>query len=140
MHKDYHKSFVSSEFVLTYSNLKNLPAMRETWVQSLGWGKISWRRESPPTPVFWPGEFQGLYSPWGCKQLDTTERLSLTHSNLFQITVAIITKVNIVLSSSWGDKTYIYCFTTRWKVSGILREPGIKLCSGWAGKIALMEI
>ena len=29
------------------------------------------------TPVFWPGEFHGLYSPWGCKEADTTERLSL---------------------------------------------------------------
>ena len=26
----------------------------------------------------WPGEFQGLYSPWGCKESDTTEPLSLT--------------------------------------------------------------
>ena len=26
-----------------------------------------------PTPVFWPGEFHGLYSPWGRKQSDTTE-------------------------------------------------------------------
>ena len=25
----------------------------------------------------WPGEFHGPYSPWGCKGLDTTERLSL---------------------------------------------------------------
>ena len=31
-----------------------------------------------PTPVFWPGEFHGLYSPWGLKELDTTERLSLS--------------------------------------------------------------
>ena len=23
--------------------------------------------------LFWPGEFQGLYSPWGCKELDMTE-------------------------------------------------------------------
>ena len=36
-------------------------------------GKIPWRRERLPTPVFWPGEFHGLYSPWGCKELDTTE-------------------------------------------------------------------
>ena len=28
-------------------------------------GKIPWRRERLPTPVFWPGEFHGLYSPWG---------------------------------------------------------------------------
>ena len=36
-------------------------------------GKIPWRRESLPTPVSWPGEFHGLYSPWDCKELDTTE-------------------------------------------------------------------
>ena len=30
-----------------------------------------------PTPVFWPGEFHRLYSPWGRKESDTTERLSL---------------------------------------------------------------
>ena len=26
-------------------------------------GKIPWRREGLPTPVFWPGEFHGLYGP-----------------------------------------------------------------------------
>ena len=45
-------------------------------------GKIPWRRERLPTPVFWPGEFHGQYSPWGHKESDTTERLSLT-SNIF---------------------------------------------------------
>ena len=38
--------------------VKNLLAMRETWVQSLGW-EDPWRRERLPTPVFWPGEFHG---------------------------------------------------------------------------------
>ena len=32
--------------------------------------------ERLPTPLFWPGESHGL-SPWGHKELDTTERLSL---------------------------------------------------------------
>ena len=59
--------------------VKNPPAMRETWVQSLGW-EDSLGREWLPTPVFWPREFHGLYSPWGRKELDTTEQLSLTHS------------------------------------------------------------
>ena len=27
-----------------------------------GLGRFPWRRERLPTPVFWPGEFQGLYS------------------------------------------------------------------------------
>ena len=44
-----------------------------------GLGRFPWRRESLPTKVFWPGEFQGLmYSPWGRKESDTTERLSLS--------------------------------------------------------------
>ena len=29
---------------------------------------------------FWPGEIQGLYTPWGLKELNTTERLSLSLS------------------------------------------------------------
>ena len=29
------------------------------------------------TPVFWPGEFRGLYRAWGHKETDTTEQLSL---------------------------------------------------------------
>ena len=43
--------------------VKNLPAMQETWVQSLGWGD-SLEKESLLTPVFWPGEFRVLYSLW----------------------------------------------------------------------------
>ena len=62
--------------------INNLPAIWETWVQSLGWegkGKFNpWRRERLLTPVFWPGEFHGLYSPWGHKELETTEQLLLS--------------------------------------------------------------
>ena len=36
-------------------------------------GKIPWRGAGLPTPVFWPGEFHGLYSSRGCKESDTTE-------------------------------------------------------------------
>ena len=61
--------------------VKNLPAMVgagfDPWV-----GKIPWRRERVPTPVFWPGEFQGLYSPWGLKESDMTEQLSLSDPNM----------------------------------------------------------
>ena len=42
-------------------------------------GKIHWRREGLPTPVFWPGEFHGVYSPWDCKESDVTERPSLSN-------------------------------------------------------------
>ena len=48
--------------------VKNPPAMWQTWVGSLGWENlIPWRRVRLPTPVFWPGEFHGLYSPWIAK-------------------------------------------------------------------------
>ena len=42
---------------------------------------MPWRRERLPTPELWPGEFHGLYSPWGRKESDTTERLSLSHTH-----------------------------------------------------------
>ena len=50
-------------------------------------GKIPWRREWLPTPVFLPGEFHRQkslvgYSPWGCKVWDTTERLTHTHTHV----------------------------------------------------------
>ena len=48
--------------------VKNLPAMQETWFDSCV-GKILWRREWHPTPVFFLGESHGQmslegYSPW----------------------------------------------------------------------------
>ena len=52
-------------------------AIWETWVRSLGW-EDPLEKGRLPTPVFRPGEFHGLYSPWGRKESDTTERLSLS--------------------------------------------------------------
>ena len=58
--------------------VKNLPAMQEIWLRSLGWedplekGKVTyssilaWR-------ILWP-----VYSPLGRKESDTTERLSFS--------------------------------------------------------------
>ena len=72
---------------LVAQRVKNLPAMWATgfdpWI-----GKIPWRREWLPTPVFWPGEFHGQrrlegYGPWGCKEADTTEWLSKKKKILF---------------------------------------------------------
>ena len=52
--------------------VKNSPAMQETWVQSLGW-EVPLAKGKATISVFWPGEFHGLYSPWGQKESDTTE-------------------------------------------------------------------
>ena len=74
-------------YVYVYKNV-NPPAMWNTWVRSLGW-EDPWRMEGLPTLVFWPTEIpwtQGAtvsctglvgYIPWGCKESDMTERLSL---------------------------------------------------------------
>ena len=43
-----------------------------------GLGRAPGKRERLLTPVFWPGEFHEFYSPRGHKELDTTERLSLS--------------------------------------------------------------
>ena len=41
---------------------------------------MPWKRERLPTPVFCPREFYGLYSPWGVKESERTEGLSLSES------------------------------------------------------------
>ena len=48
--------------------VKNPPAMRETWVQSLGC-KIPWRRAWQPTPVFLPGESSWTEEPGGLQSM-----------------------------------------------------------------------
>ena len=83
--------------------VKNLPAMQETrfypWV-----GKIPWRREWLSTPVFLPGKSHGQrslagYSPWGQKELDTTEQLTQT----LQIPMFwVIVSLNVILYNE-GD-------------------------------------
>ena len=47
-----------------------------------GSGRSSGKGKGYPLPVFLPGEFHGQrslagYSPWGCKELDMTEQLTL---------------------------------------------------------------
>ena len=46
-------------------------------------GKITWKKAWQPTAVLLPGEFHGQrslmgYNPWGRKEWDTTERLTLS--------------------------------------------------------------
>ena len=59
-------------------------ASKESACNAGGLGSIPGLGRSPgegkgyPTAVFWPGEFHGLYAPWGCKESDTTEQLSLS--------------------------------------------------------------
>ena len=58
--------------------VKNLPAMQETWVQSLGWKDPLEKGKATHSSIL-PGECYGLCRPWGHgrKESDMTEQLSL---------------------------------------------------------------
>ena len=58
---------VSKESACIVGDLGLIPGLG----RSPGGGKAT-------TPVFWPGEFHGLYSPWSHKESDTTKQLSLS--------------------------------------------------------------
>ena len=47
--------------------VKNLPATRETWVQSLGWEDPLKKGKATHSSIL----------AWGCKEFDTTEQPSL---------------------------------------------------------------
>ena len=69
--------------------VKDLPATQD--IRVLWVGKIPWRRKWLPTPVFLSGEFCGKrslagYSPWGCKESNTTEWLTLPFRNIQVVT------------------------------------------------------
>ena len=57
--------------------VKNPPAMQETWVRSLVWVDPL-EKEWLHALVFLPGKFYGLSSPWGGKESDMTEQLSVS--------------------------------------------------------------
>ena len=62
---------------LVAQRLKCLPVMRETRVRSLGWeDPLEKEMETYSSTLAWkiPWTVAG-YSPWGCKELDTTEQL-----------------------------------------------------------------
>ena len=80
--------------------VKNLPAMLDPWIR-----KIPWRSKCLPTPVFLPGESHGQkslvdYSPWGRKESDMTERLTL--STLQRTSTLIPFLVDVEPEAQWG--------------------------------------
>ena len=73
--KDAYTSLVAQK-------LKRLPAMREAWVQSLGQEDPLEKEMATHSSILawripWTENLVG-YSPWGCKESDTTEQLHFT--------------------------------------------------------------
>ena len=66
------------------SAVKNLPAVQETQVQSLGQEDPQEEGVAAHSSILpWriPMD-RGAWGPWGCKQSDTTERLSTAHVSM----------------------------------------------------------
>ena len=61
--------------------VKNLPAMQETWVRYLGWEDTLEKETATQSSILaWRIHGQRSlagYSPWSCKESDTTEWLAL---------------------------------------------------------------
>ena len=57
--------------------VKNLPAAWETWVQSMG-GEDPLEKGKATHSSILAGDLHGLCSPWGRKELDTSEQLSVS--------------------------------------------------------------
>ena len=63
--------------------VKNLPAMRETWVRSLSWEDPLEKGKATHSSIL---AWRIPWTPWGCKELDTTEPLSLSLSSNAEMT------------------------------------------------------
>ena len=90
--------------------------------------KILWRRKWQPTPIFLPGNSQGQrslasYSPWGHKELDTTERHTHTHTHTHtqHCTFCPLTADNWL---SWNAVTWEQGNVVFWIQSGDLNYRG----------------
>ena len=94
--------------------VKHLPAMQETWVRSLAWEDpleegmathssiLAWRIPCPERSL-------AGYSAWGCKELDTTERLTYKVINCSDVCNRIIleTTQTCIINSLVRNMGYI---------------------------------
>ena len=72
--------------------VKCLPAMRETWVRSLGQEDLLEKEMAThsgtlASKIPWMEKPGAGYSPWGCKESDTTERLNFLFTFQFQVLI-----------------------------------------------------
>ena len=84
---DYRQSLMNTGASLVAQRLKRLPAMRETWVRSLGWEDPLEKEMATHSSILawripWTEELGGLQS-MGRKESDTTERLHFKWIKLF---------------------------------------------------------
>ena len=83
--------------------------MFDPWI-----GKIPWRREWLPIPVFLPEKAHGQrnlvgYSPWGRKESDTTEQLTLVCSLMCYFSIICL----VMLSACFERSNIAFLAYTR---------------------------
>ena len=91
-----------------------------------GSGNIPWRMEWQPTPVFLPVESHGQRSlagnsPWGHRELDTTERLTLALS-FFTLQEALACPIVIILDSASNSGSLYHLVWAYFQHLGRLRQ------------------
>ena len=68
---------------------KESPAVWETWVQSLGWEDPLEKGKATHSSILaWRIPWT-IYSPWGHRELDITEPLSLTYLYLYFLILSV---------------------------------------------------
>ena len=103
------KVFIHSQYSLWASQMhrakKNPPANAGGMGSNPGLARFPWSKKWQPTPAFLPGESHGQrslpdYSPWGCKESNTTEctcahTRTHTHTHIDTIIYEISAKFGI---------------------------------------------
>ena len=95
-------------------------------------GKIPWRRKWQPPPEFLPGKSHGwrslvCYSPWDCKESNTTEPLHFTLDfTLFMLIHLALTFLNCMLSWKGGSWLQTVNAPTPGTVKHLLSQDGIQ--------------
>ena len=100
---------------LVAQTVKCLPTTKETRVQSLGWKDLLEKEMATHSSILAMENLMdgGVYSPWGLKESDTTERLHFTSLQEYSTqqgsrsmkSKALQTRRNVpphAMQSSWG--------------------------------------
>ena len=75
-------------------------------------GKIPWRRKWQPTPVLLLGQSHGLrslagYSPWGCKESDTTEQAHASSNQEIILVICYFLNTSSHAKDRMGNKAWL---------------------------------
>ena len=89
--------------------------------------KLPWRRKWQPTPVFFAGKFHEQrslvgYSPWGHKDLDTTEHTHI-HLSIHPSIISLYTKVYCV------NKNTLYSLLSIWNMYRVFYDYFLGTCN-----------